>query len=115
MNKFSFQKNFSIRTRFFLLFFSSAGIFAVLFFRLVSLQVHRTDFFSGLADRSRRAHIKLEPDRGAIYDRNMYPLALNIYTESVYAVPRAIRDKAEIVANFSETLSLDSGFLEGRG
>jgi len=56
----------------------------------------------------------LEPVRGIIYDYNGGILALNIKTDSVYAVSKDIKNKKNIAKQLSQLLKLDTKYLIDR-
>ncbi|MFA5889631.1 MAG: penicillin-binding protein 2 [Actinomycetota bacterium] len=60
--------------------------------RLVQLQVVQAQPLQMLGEEQRLRTIDLPARRGAIYDRNMTPLAVSVETRAVYAHPRAITD-----------------------
>lgn len=94
------------RTFLFFIFF-----FLFLTIRLIYVQVIRYPYLSDLARRQHNLAIKLEPKRGAIYDRNMRPLAFSINLESVYANPRMIKDPVKAAYLLSDILHLDHAYL----
>ena len=67
-------------------------LFCAIAGRLVYLQMMRNDYFVQLADYQHIAKVKLEPERGMIFDRNQRPLAVNIQVDSIFADPRMIDD-----------------------
>lgn len=58
--------------------------------------------------------MELEPVRGAIYDRNLKPLAINLPCDSLYASPRQIKNKEKVIAALREALGLEYGYLKNR-
>ena len=60
--------------------------------------------------------MELEPRRGAIYDTNLKPQAVNLACDSVYAAPKEISetDKAVITRELSGILKLDPAYLRER-
>jgi len=63
------------------------------FGRLSYLQFIRHSEYLALAMRQQRQTIEVLPTRGAIYDRNLHPLAMSVPVQSAFAVPAEIRDK----------------------
>jgi cell division protein FtsI (penicillin-binding protein 3) len=63
------------------------------FGRLTYLQLIRHSEYLTLARRQQQHTIEVLPTRGAIYDRNMRPLAMSVPVQSAFAVPTEIRDK----------------------
>lgn len=72
--------------------------------RLVQLQVVRADRLGALAQRQQLATIVLEPHRGRLLDRQGRPLAVNVESTSIYAVPSLIADRAAFAARVAPAL-----------
>ena len=91
----------------FLLFILALLIFSV---KLILIQAFRSSYLTKLADKQHNYFIKLEPRRGAIYDRNIRPLALNVASYSVYAEPKTMNKdgKEKAVEKLSAFLKLDA-------
>ncbi|MGB8321548.1 MAG: penicillin-binding protein [Candidatus Acidiferrum sp.] len=62
------------------------------FGRLTYLQLFRHSDYMMRAARQQRRTIEITPKRGAIYDRNMHPLAMSVPVQSAFAVPAEIKD-----------------------
>ena len=75
------------------------------FFRLGYLQLIEHADYLARAQRQQQRTIEITPKRGAIYDRNMHPLAMSVQVDSAFAVP------AEIGANLPMAARLLSGVL----
>ena len=60
--------------------------------RLAYLQLIRHSEYMARAQRQQQRTIEISPKRGAIYDRNMHPLAMSIQVNSAFAVPSEIAD-----------------------
>jgi len=90
------------------------GLFALFFLRLVAIQLLRASFLSRLAAKQHTYYMELEPKRGTIYDRNMRPLAVNVATYSLYAVPPDIKDPEAVAGRLPELLDLSADFIRGR-
>ncbi len=67
-----------------------------------------------LAQAQHSVRIELEPRRGAILDRNMRKLALNLKVDSVYAVARDVKKKEESARLLAPILGRDESFLYER-
>lgn len=65
-----------------------------IFGRLSYLQLIRHSEYMARAQRQQQRTIEITPKRGAIYDRNMRPLAMSIAVDSAFAVPSEIADEA---------------------
>src|SRR3989441_856642 len=57
------------------------------FGRLGYLQLFRHSEYMARAQRQQRRVIEITPKRGAIYDRNMHPLAMSLQVDSTFAIP----------------------------
>ena len=90
--------------------------------RLVYLKIFLRPRLPERDEIQQRHTMKLDPQRGTIYDRNGRELAVSVSVESVYAVPRAIEEAdrtaralAGCLAVNSEELAIrlksDKGFL----
>ena len=76
----------------------------VVFGRLGYLQLFLHTEYMARAQRQQQRVIEITPKRGAIYDRNMHPLAMSIPVDSAFAVPSelgdqqlAVRDRKSVV------------------
>ncbi|MGH2399670.1 MAG: hypothetical protein ACRDF6_07470, partial [bacterium] len=85
------------------------AVLASLIIRLAHLQVVRGGRLQSIADRQRLATIVLDPHRGRLLDRRGRPLAINVESTSVYAVPSAIRDRAAFAARVAPILGQREG------
>ncbi len=90
------------------------GLFVLFFIRLVTIQLLRASFLSRLAAKQHTYYMELEPKRGEIYDRNMRPLAVNVATYSLYAVPPDIADAGAVVEHLRDLLGLEPDFIRER-
>jgi len=63
------------------------------FGRLGYLQLFLHSEFMARAQRQQQRVIEITPKRGAIYDRNMHPLAMSIPVDSAFAVPAELGDQ----------------------
>src|ERR1700757_3312449 len=64
------------------------------FGRLGYLQLFHHSEYLARAERQQRRAIEITPKRGAIYDRNMHPLAMSVPVQSAFAVPVEVKDRA---------------------
>src|SRR5258706_12686341 len=69
------------------------------FGRLGYLQLVRHSEYFDRAQRQQQRTIEIHPRRGAIYDRNMHPLAMSVPVESAFAVPSEIGDNKSMAAH----------------
>jgi len=63
------------------------------FGRLGYLQLFLHSEYMARAHRQQQRVIEITPKRGAIYDRNMHPLAMSIPVDSAFAVPSELGDE----------------------
>ncbi len=89
-------------------------VFALLFARMVDLQVVRAGALARLAVRQQIESIQLPGRRGLILDRMGRPLAINVEVDSVYAVPRAIEDPREFARRVGPALGLHAADVLAR-
>src|SRR5262245_28285593 len=66
--------------------------------RLAYLQLFRHSEYLARAQRQQQRTIEITPKRGAIYDRNMHPLAMSVPVESAFGVPSEIGDNKIMAA-----------------
>src|SRR6266404_2336098 len=85
------------------------------FGRLGYLQLFRNSEYMARAQRQQRRVIELTPKRGAIYDRNMHPLAMSLQVDSTFAIPSELGDnKAQAAALLSGVLNIPRDLLEAK-
>src|SRR6266700_189390 len=84
------------------------------FGRLGYLQLYRHREYLTRAQRQQQRVIEITPKRGAIYDRNMHPLAMSIPVDSAFAVPSELADEQLAVRLLSGVLGIPRELLETR-
>src|SRR2546427_8944964 len=85
------------------------------FGRLGYLQLFRHSEFMARAQRQQQRVIEITPKRGAIYDRNMHPLAMSLQVDSTFAIPSELGDnKAQAAALLSGVLNIPRDLLEAK-
>jgi cell division protein FtsI (penicillin-binding protein 3) len=88
---------------------------ALLFVRLVHLQVVERDSLRERAEQQHQNTMSLDPTRGTIFDRHGRELAVSVEVESVCAVPQVARQSPTAVAALSRCLAgVDPGELNRR-
>src|SRR2546422_441761 len=87
---------------------------AAVFGRLGYLQLFRHSEFMARAQRQQQRVIEITPKRGAIYDRNMHPLAMSIPVDSAFAVPAELGDQELAARLLSGVLGIPREVLEAR-
>ncbi len=97
------------------LFYRVAGfIVFLLVLRLIQIQVVQREKYSVLADIQYKYEIKLNPVRGAIYDRRQRQLAMNVPSVSIVGYPGEIRDKTATAQKLSRVLGISSAALAAK-
>jgi cell division protein FtsI (penicillin-binding protein 3) len=85
------------------------------FGRLGYLQLVRHSNYLTRAQHQQQRTIEITPKRGAIYDRNMHPLAMSVPVESAFAVPTELGDNKAMAARLlSGVLGLPRDVLDAR-
>src|SRR5712692_7702745 len=84
------------------------------FGRLGYLQLFRHSEYMARAQRQQQRVIEITPKRGAIYDRNMHPLAMSIPVDSAFAVPAELGDQQLAARLLSGILGIPREVLEER-
>lgn len=87
---------------------------SVLAARLFYIQVIRYPFYSQIANEQHVVSTEIQPRRGAIYDRNMRVLAINLNTDSIFANPRVITDRRKAARLLAPVLSMDEDYIAQR-
>src|ERR1019366_3658847 len=88
--------------------------FGAIFARLYYFQVIQYAELMGRAQHQQQRTIEVAPQRGAIFDRQMNPLAMSLAVESVYAVPSEIPNREMVADLLAPVLDLDRSDLLGR-
>src|SRR5712671_7024145 len=84
------------------------------FGRLGYLQLFLHSEYMARAQRQQQRVIEITPKRGAIYDRNMHPLAMSIPVDSAFAVPGELGDEQLAARLLSGVLGIPRDVLEAR-
>src|SRR5437667_287022 len=84
------------------------------FGRLGYLQLFLHREYLARAQRQQQRVIEITPKRGAIYDRNMHPLAMSILVDSAFAVPSELGDQQLAAQLLSGVLGTPREVLEAR-
>ena len=83
------------------------------FCRLGYLQLIDHGEYLARAHRQQQRTIEITPKRGAIYDRNMHPLAMSTEVESAFAIPTELGDnKGQAAHLLSGILNIPQNVLE---
>ena len=91
-----------------LFFVFSFFLFALfcLFLRLGFLQIFKSSKYLSIAQRQSHAVIEMPPARGRITDRSGREFALDIRLDSLYAVPREMKNKGRAADELSRVLRI---------
>src|SRR5579863_2451400 len=82
--------------------------------RLYCLQVIDYVDFVARAQRQQLRTVEVAPERGAIFDARMRPLAMSVAVDSIYAVPSEIADRDLVAKVLGPALGLDPAELGDR-
>jgi cell division protein FtsI (penicillin-binding protein 3) len=82
--------------------------------RLSYLQLFQHSEYLARAQRQQQRTIEITPKRGAIFDRNMRPLAMSVPVDSAFAVPAEIADEALAAQLISGVLHIPLDILQTR-
>jgi len=83
------------------------------FARLGFLQLIEHGDYLARAHRQQQRTIEITPKRGAIYDRNMHPLAMSTEVESAFAIPTELGENRALAAHLlSGVLNIPREVLE---
>ncbi len=82
--------------------------------RLAWLQLFQYSEYLGRAQRQQQRVIEVTPRRGAIYDRNLHPMAMSIPVDSCFAVPAEISDVSLASQLLSSVLAISREVIEAR-
>jgi len=104
----------STRRRLVGLFALIAVVFVVLAARVADVQTRNRDYFATLGRDQREQSVALAAERGAIFDRNGYDLALSLDRQTIWADPRVIRHPAETAAALAPLVGVDEVELRVR-
>src|ERR1700738_3416777 len=82
--------------------------------RLSYLQLAKHSEYLTKAQRQQQRTIDITPKRGAIFDRNMHPLAMSIPVDSAFAVPAEISDEPLAARLLAGALGIPQDVIEHR-
>ncbi len=88
--------------------------FGLIAYRLVYLQVLKSDRYEALAREQRQHLADLKPRRGCILDRDGEVLAISQEAYSIYAIPYLVKDPAAAAADLSLALGMPRQEIEER-
>jgi len=91
-----------------------ATVFSVLTLRVADLQTRSQERLAAMGEGQRRQTVPLAAERGAIFDRNGYDLALSLERPTIYADPRVVESPAEYAAKLAPIVGADEVTLRVR-
>jgi cell division protein FtsI (penicillin-binding protein 3) len=93
-----------------LLILAAVALFwmTAIFGRVAYLQLFRHSDYLSRAARQQRRTLEIDPKRGAIYDRNMQPMAMSVPVQSAFASPSEVKDKALAARLLSGVLGMSA-------
>lgn len=91
-----------------------AVVFTVLAARVADIQTRSRERFAALGREQRVTSIALAAQRGALFDRNGYDLALSLDRQTIWADPRVIEHPAEVAAAIAPLVGVDEVELRVR-
>ena len=95
-------------------FFICAGVFLLLFARLVYLMVWRADHYSQLADELHERERSIKAARGRILDRNQTVLVDNKTVCTVSVIHNQVEEPKEVIEVLSRELGLSEEYVRKR-
>ncbi len=103
------EEDFGIRGRLFFLRITIIALFGLLVFRVFWIQQNKGAELQVLAQENQLAILRSDADRGAIFDRNGNPLAVNIPSFNVTITPAFLPDDENELQAIYERLSFLTG------
>ncbi|CAN5207771.1 penicillin-binding protein [soil metagenome] len=89
----------------FFLFIFTAIIFKLFVIQVIGSQAYSVDYTTVR---------KITPDRGKILDRNLEPLAVNQTKYLLFAEPKKVKDKTDLISGIDSVLNIGEATLEAR-
>ena len=103
------EEDFGVRGRLFFLRITIIALFGLLVFRVFWIQQNRGEELQAQAQENQLAILRSDADRGAIFDRNGNPLAVNIPSFNVTITPAFLPDDENELQAIYERLSFLTG------
>src|SRR6056297_2954924 len=97
-----------------ILFFILTFIFLLLIARLAWIQIINNDEYSNKALKKRIKELKVNPDRGKIYDKNGKELAVSINRKTVVGLSKQITNPTQTAGQLADILSIGYNTLLNR-
>lgn len=80
------------------------ALWGFIVFRLAMIQIVHSPRLAACAERQHIVPVRLAPERGTIYDRDMRPLTDNLRVESVCAYPKEIESPSAVARSLARVL-----------
>jgi cell division protein FtsI (penicillin-binding protein 3) len=90
-----------------------AVAFAAVVARLVDLQVVSPDHYAAAGLAQRLSTVKLNAERGSIFDRTGKELAMSATQKTIWANPALMKDTRAVARELAPILGKDAGYLRG--
>lgn len=103
------EEDFGVRGRLFFLRLVIIALFSLLIFRVFWIQQNKGAELQALAQDNQLAILRSDADRGAIFDRNGNPLAINLPSFNVTITPAFLPDDENELQAIYERLSFLTG------
>jgi len=103
------EEDFGVRGRLFFLRITIIALFGLLVFRVFWIQQNKGAEMQALAQENQLAILRSDADRGAIFDRNGNPLAVNVPSFNVTITPAFLPDDENELQAVYERLSFLTG------
>ena len=100
-----------------LLVFFILGIVGFITYKLFVLQVIRHDQYVAQAENQHSRTASLEANRGEIYlqdESDLYPIAVNRQMQMLFAVPREMKNREEVIEKLKGITGLEEEFLKNK-
>ena len=97
-----------------ILFFILTFIFLLLIARLVWIQIINNEEYYNKALKQRMKELKVNPDRGKIYDKNGKELAVSIESKTVVGLPKQVKNPTQTAGQLADILSIEHNTLLNR-
>lgn len=95
------------RTRLFVVFFFFIGALTALLCRLGFIQIFKSSAYLSIAQNQSRSVIEMQPARGRILDSKNHELASDVRLDSLYAVPREMKNKDVTADKLADILKIE--------
>jgi len=99
------------RTRLFVIFFFFLAVLFCLFIRLGFIQIFKASSYFSMAQNQSRAVIEMQPARGRIFDSRGREMALDVRLDSLYAVSKEVKNKAQVADRLALILGMDRAVI----